>query len=192
VVLEWEVRICKKNQREDRSNVDVHCRTWIGYRILCEQLTGGWERTWHLHWNNCAGFPSMPVSHSKSPFSCITSILEPLHHTRHSWLCHSLLQGLEDSNHPRVGDFAVIHTKLSLAIVLSRSQKLENGTAFYLQFVNARLHSNLSKNWDPQVYSPSTMTTKIAQCALVLVFIKARYKCLVVLYCIEWDRIRIG
>src|SRR6218665_930178 len=47
--------------------------------------------------------PSMPVLHSKSPSSCITSILEPLHHTCHPWLCHALLPGPEDSNHPRMG-----------------------------------------------------------------------------------------
>src|SRR6218665_4142682 len=33
----------------------------------------------------------MPELHSKSPSSCITSILEPLHHTCHPWLRHALL-----------------------------------------------------------------------------------------------------
>src|SRR6218665_343994 len=56
-----------------------------------------------LHGNNCTGFPSMPVLHSKSPSSCITSILEPLHHTCHPWLRHALLPGPEDSDHPCVG-----------------------------------------------------------------------------------------
>src|SRR6218665_2479710 len=37
------------------------------------------------------------------PHACITSILEPLHHTCHPWLRHALLQGPEDSDHPRVG-----------------------------------------------------------------------------------------
>src|SRR6218665_658070 len=49
---------------------------------------------------------SMPVLHSKSPSSCITSILEPLHHTCHPWLCHALLPA------PEHGDFAVIRTNL--------------------------------------------------------------------------------
>src|SRR6218665_916846 len=40
---------------------------------------------------------------SKSPSSCITFILEPLHHTCHPWLRHALLPGPEDSDHPRVG-----------------------------------------------------------------------------------------
>src|SRR6218665_538676 len=44
-----------------------------------------------------------PVLHSKSPSSCITSLLEPLHHTCHPWLRHALLPGPEDSDHPRVG-----------------------------------------------------------------------------------------
>src|SRR6218665_1890005 len=61
------------------------------------------ETTSHLHRNNCTGFPSMPVLHSKSPSSCITSILEPLHHTCHPWLRHALLPGPEDSDHPCVG-----------------------------------------------------------------------------------------
>src|SRR6218665_1899006 len=55
----------------------------------------------------------MPVLHSKSPSSCITSILEPLHHTCHPWLRHALLparsRGLRSSTR---GDFAVIRTNL--------------------------------------------------------------------------------
>ena len=44
------------------------------------------------------------------------------------------------------GDFAVICKNLSLAIVLSWLQDLENGTAFQLQIVNAHLLVNFSQN----------------------------------------------
>src|SRR6218665_1315339 len=54
----------------------------------------------------------MPVSHSKSPFSCITSILEPLRHTCHPWLHQSSAsrsRGLRSSTR---ADFVVIRTNL--------------------------------------------------------------------------------
>src|SRR6218665_1288674 len=51
----------------------------------------------------------MPVLHSKSPSSRVTSILEPLHHTCHPWLRHALLPGPVESTR---GDFAVIRTNL--------------------------------------------------------------------------------
>jgi len=54
-----------------------------------------------LHW-------SMPVLHSKSPSSCIISVLEPLHHTCHPWLRHILLPGPEEKS-PRVDDRRIIH-----------------------------------------------------------------------------------
>ena len=66
--------------------------------------------------------------------------------------------------------------------MLSRSQDLENGTAFQLQFVNAHLLPNLSQNWKP-IYSPSTMTKNVAQHALVqdlfLFDISAQLYCIV-------------
>src|SRR6218665_463091 len=47
---------------------------------------------------------SMPVLHSKSRSSCVTSILETLHITYHPWLLHTLLPGPDDfDDHPHVG-----------------------------------------------------------------------------------------
>src|SRR6218665_2011709 len=42
--------------------------------------------------------PTVPISLSKSPFSCITSTLEPLHHP---WLHHNMLSIQEDSDRSR-------------------------------------------------------------------------------------------
>src|SRR6218665_105794 len=59
------------------------------------------------HTEKSTGFPSAPVSRSKSSSSCITSTLEALHHTCHPWLRHflppALDSSLEDSNHLRDG-----------------------------------------------------------------------------------------
>src|SRR6218665_3886083 len=103
------------------------------------------ETTSHLDCN-CTGFPSMPVLHSKSPSSCITSILEPLHHKCHPWLRHALLPGPEDSDR---GDFAVIRTNLkfgSRAFSVAGPREWNTGTALLFQFANAHLLPNLSQN----------------------------------------------
>src|SRR6218665_3228000 len=65
----------------------------LGHQLIherCDESKGGFQRGGQeklrsdfqsTRMQNCTGFPSMPASHSKSPSSCITSILEPLHHT---------------------------------------------------------------------------------------------------------------
>ena len=88
----------------------------------------------------------MPVLHSKSQSSRVTSILEPLHHTCHPWLRHALLPGPVESTR---GDFAVIRTNLKFrnrAFSVAGPRLLENGTAFLFQFANAHLFPNLSQN----------------------------------------------
>ena|SRR6218665_2373755 len=56
---------------------------------------------------NYTGFPSVPVSRLKSPFSCIASTLELLHHIWHPcYATHS--RGLLSST---LGNFTILRTK---------------------------------------------------------------------------------
>src|SRR6218665_3329313 len=127
----------------------------------------------------------MPVLHSKSPSSCITSILEPVHHKCHPWLRHALLPGPEDSDHPRVGDFAVIRTNLKFgnrAFSVAGPREWNSLPVSVRQCTSvAQLESKLKTHLF-SLYYDSECSIKRSRARLV--FVKARHKCSIVLYCI--------
>ena len=88
-LLPWQCKVSKLPKHQAYLNVFIMEDHQKQHTVLVSESSS------RLHWNNYTGFPSAPVSRSKSPSSCVIPTLELPHHTCHPWLRHILLQVLD-------------------------------------------------------------------------------------------------